>query len=356
MFVLTPTHHPRPSDEPSDRLSDLEVLDTLLYRQAYHERGSDSEDDLADLDQKLEPRDDFEARLRRVRRVRRFYRRRRNVIVNPVSWGTGFNLCLGHGSHANEKYPKPIKSLKEKGVIQVAVGPQHCSALCSSGQIYSWGIGLNGRLGHGNIQDSSAPKMLVSTKKNCTAVQIACGAAHSAYLTQDGKLYSWGRGLNGELGNGERHDQWMPNLVLRLRDLIVSYVACGTNTTFACTGGGLLFSWGSGKHGCLGLGDREDRLEPSLVRLREEDRVIRVACGEHHCLALSEDGKLWGWGRGTGGCHGLEHTSEVLSPHKLPMPEDRTIVSMSCGRWHSAYLTIRGDIFCFGSGRGFRYL
>ncbi|EKX53509.1 hypothetical protein GUITHDRAFT_64398, partial [Guillardia theta CCMP2712] len=272
------------------------------------------------------------------------------------SWGTGFNLCLGHGSHANEKYPKPIKSLKEKGVIQVAVGPQHCSALCSSGQIYSWGIGLNGRLGHGNIQDSSAPKMLASTKKNCTAVQIACGAAHSAYLTQDGKLYSWGRGLNGELGNGERHDQWTPNLVLRLRDLVVSYVACGTNTTFACTGGGLLFSWGSGKHGCLGLGDREDRLEPSLVRLREEDRIIRVACGEHHCLALTEDGKLWGWGRGTGGCHGLGHTSEVLSPHKLPMPEDRTIVSMSCGRWHSAYLTIRGDIFCFGSGRGFRYL
>ena len=91
-----------PSDEDGDfQDSDVDDSDNErvarerheFFREAFCVRGSDSEEDLADLDQKLEARDAFESRIVRVRRVRRFYRRKVAVAAAPWTWGSGFHWC-----------------------------------------------------------------------------------------------------------------------------------------------------------------------------------------------------------------------------------------------------------------------
>lgn len=137
-----------------------------FFNDAYCLRGSDSEDDLADLDQRLEPRDAYEERVRSVRRVRRFYRRRVMAYGVPYSWGNGHNFCLGHGASRDERFPTQLKALRKKGVVQMAVGKAHCLALTASGQVYSWGVGMFGRLGQADMRDGPTPRVIGVTKKD----------------------------------------------------------------------------------------------------------------------------------------------------------------------------------------------
>ena len=84
-------------DESSVDASDDERVEAerrQFFQEAYCLRGSDSEDDLADLDQKLEARDTFESKVVRVRRVRRFCRRKVAVSSQLFSWGSGATCLL----------------------------------------------------------------------------------------------------------------------------------------------------------------------------------------------------------------------------------------------------------------------
>lgn len=52
-------------------------------------------------------------------------------------------------------------------------------ALTTNGQVFSWGFGEDGQLGHGDTDDYATP-ILISQFKSITIDQIACGHSHSA--------------------------------------------------------------------------------------------------------------------------------------------------------------------------------
>ena len=76
----------------------------------------------------------------------------------------------------------------------------------------------------------------------------------SAAVTSDGELYTWGRGNYGRLGHGSSEDALLPTLVDGLRGHIVLSVSCGSGDaqTLALTSTGDIFSWGDGDYGKLG--------------------------------------------------------------------------------------------------------
>ena len=253
----------------------------------------------------------------------------------------------------DEKYPRLLRALRNKGIIQVAAGGQHVAALSSSGQIYTWGVGMYGRLGHESMQDCTRPTLMHVTRKDCQAAQVAAGHMHTGFVTKSGEVWCWGMGLYGELGQGDRYDHWLPHLVSELKGLLVTYIACGEHFTLAATGAGVCYAWGRGKFGCLGLGDCDDRLKPEPIHALARVRVTKLVAGKSNPLALSEDGKLYSWGRGKHGAHGHGHTTDVTVALALRLPEDRIVVDMACGRHHCAMLTIKGEVWCWGGGQGF---
>ena len=76
-------------------------------------------------------------------------------------------------------------------VKQICCGGQHASALTEALQVYTWGRGTFGRLGHGNTARIKQPK-LIESLTNAKIVKIACGFAYSACVSSDGELYTWG--------------------------------------------------------------------------------------------------------------------------------------------------------------------
>ena len=76
------------------------------------------------------------------------------------SWGDGEDGKLGHGSCLTLEEPRMVETLKGKRVIDVTCGDSHSAAVTSSGELYTWGLGSYGRLGHGDMKTYHKPKLV----------------------------------------------------------------------------------------------------------------------------------------------------------------------------------------------------
>lgn len=103
------------------------------------------------------------------------------------SWGVNDKRQLGLGHRCNEGKPQLVKSLYNQGVkvVDLACGSQHVIAVSSVGQMYSFGLGVFGQLGHGELFNETFPKRIEAVA-DVKMVQLACGSHHSLALS--GKL------------------------------------------------------------------------------------------------------------------------------------------------------------------------
>jgi alpha-tubulin suppressor-like RCC1 family protein len=98
----------------------------------------------------------------------------------------------------NEDVVRQVTSLNGVNVIDIACGESHTCALTSDGDVYTWGSGQIGQLGHGDFHRQSLPIKVANINEKI--VQVACGKKHTVALTSDGKVYSWGSNESGQLG------------------------------------------------------------------------------------------------------------------------------------------------------------
>lgn len=88
-----------------------------------------------------------------------------NFFEQVFSWGEGEDGKLGHGNRLNLDKPKMIDALRSKKIREIACGSSHSAAITSNGELYTWGLGEYGRLGHGDNVTQLKPKM-VGTKSS----------------------------------------------------------------------------------------------------------------------------------------------------------------------------------------------
>ena len=106
------------------------------------------------------------------------------------------------------------KALHDERIVAVSCGATHCVAVASSGALFSWGSGVDGQLGHGTCASSAEPrkvKGLLGTR----VVQAACGAAHTVAVGLEGALFSWGTGASYCLGHGSTVAYTVPREVVK---------------------------------------------------------------------------------------------------------------------------------------------
>jgi len=96
-----------------------------------------------------------------------------------------------------------IETLRGKEVIDIACGGAHSAAITARGELYTWGKGRYGRLGHGDGEDQLRPKV-VDVLKGFKVIDVACGSgdAQTLCITDDGSVWSCGDGDYGKLGRG----------------------------------------------------------------------------------------------------------------------------------------------------------
>mmetsp|Transcript_9110 Transcript_9110/g.23056 ORF Transcript_9110/g.23056 Transcript_9110/m.23056 type:complete len:650 (+) Transcript_9110:250-2199(+) len=268
------------------------------------------------------------------------------------SVGRGDDGRLGHGDNGWKYIPRIVQSLAGQVVVQVTCGSYHTAAVTQNGSLYTWGGGMYGKLGHGNEVGHSTPKR-VEALAGLPVSQIACGSRHTAIITSTGALYTWGDKENGVAGHGDAEGgghQYVPRLLEKLSGKrIVQLSACGFHT--AClTSDSELYCWGEGKFGRLGLNNERNAHSPRLVDTLVGKKPRQVSCGGFHTAVVCEDGKLYTFG---GGEHGqLGHNDRVnkVRPTLVEALEGVFVSQITCGWSHSVALTNNGRVFSWGNG------
>ena len=139
------------------------------------------------------------------------------ISTDQRVWTCGSNSHgqLGHGPQVrNVSTFCLVEALVvEEGILTVSAGYAHSVAVGRDGGVFTWGLGLAGRLGHGSEEPEFFPRS-VDELKGKSVIQVTSGGGHSAALTLNGMVYTFGYGVRGQLGHGKDVlTQWTPRLV-----------------------------------------------------------------------------------------------------------------------------------------------
>ncbi|OWM75950.1 hypothetical protein CDL15_Pgr009595 [Punica granatum] len=293
------------------------------------------------------------------------------VLVNRqgeiFSWGEESRGRLGHGTEFDVCYPKLIDALSGMSIELVACGEYHTCAVTLSGELYTWGDGAHnsGLLGHGSEASHWIPKRVGGCLEGLHVSYIACGPWHTAVVTSSGQLYTFGDGSFGALGHGDRTSSTIPRVVEALQGLRATRVACGVWHSAAIVeitiesssdehpskpSSRNIYTWGDGDKYQLGHGDREPRLLPQAVIALVGQNICQVACGHTMTVALTADGRVF-----TMGSTAYGQLGNPVSDGKSPVPVEGKIAGIfveeiACGSYHVAALTSRSEVFTWGKG------
>ncbi|KAL8822741.1 MAG: hypothetical protein Q9191_006527 [Dirinaria sp. TL-2023a] len=268
---------------------------------------------------------------------------------------------------------KPAKAPKPKVVINHAPTQKL--------NVYVFGEGSAGELGLGtakNVIDVKRPRLnpLLSAK-DVGVVQIACGGMHVAALTHDNKILTWGVNDQGALG---RNTEWSgglrdadkedsdsddedsglnpheatPTAVSGFpSNTIFTGVAAADSATFAITDEGKVWGWGTFRSGdgVLGFKGSGD-VQRTPVLIERLNNITRITCGSNHCLALNNKGQIFVWGNGEQNELGYRlvdrHKNLTVNPKPLRMGRKR-FQCVGTGANHSFAIDEQDRVWSWGS-------
>ena len=216
------------------------------------------------------------------------------------SWGIGSAGCLGHNNHENYELPEAINKVFSETFTTIECGGYHTLATTEEGQVWAWGrndvgqCALNSKsLVTDDIGTVALRPFRVKALANEHILQVACGEAHSLFLTDKHKVLSAGWNDEGQLGV---HEKKTVNFV-PIKEKIVR-IRAGSIFSLAVTDCGKVCVWGNGDHGELGLGNSIKKVaRPTYVSGIGDEALVDIVCGESHCVALGVS-KAFAWGKG----------------------------------------------------------
>lgn len=263
-------------------------------------------------------------------------------------WGIGYNYAgkLGNGNTTNQ-----TSLVQEASGFtdweEVNVGYGLTGALRNSGDLYIAGYYPYGQAGNGTTGSDSS--FVYSTGN---VAKFVNGAEESAILTTDGKIYTAGRNLQGQLGIGNvtQTTTWTQEASgFTWIDVSITngYDAC----MLAIRDDGSIWGWGNGNYSKIGLNNYNNYNTPQLVTT---GNFVSVHAGDRNGAAIDDQGRLWYWGDDQGGQDG---TDSIFTPPNAPtMIEDGwQWVSLCEAGGRDSMMGIVKKQLTFNAGEGMLY-
>ncbi|CAN1235079.1 PH, RCC1 and FYVE domains-containing protein 1, partial [Linum perenne] len=279
------------------------------------------------------------------------------------TWGEEAGGRLGHGVGKDSIQPRLVESLAVTSVDFVACGEFHSCAVTMAGELYTWGDGTHnaGILGHGTVVSHWIPKRISGPLEGLQIASVTCGPWHTALITSMGQLFTFGDGTFGVLGHGDRQNVAYPREVDSLSGLRTIAVACGVWHTAAVVevivtqssssiSSGKLFTWGDGDKNRLGHGDKEPRLKPTCVPALIDYNFHKIACGHSLTVGLTTSGHVFTMGSTVYGQLGSPQADGKLPCLVQDKLANECVDEIASGSYHVAVLTSKNEVYTWGKG------
>jgi len=245
------------------------------------------------------------------------------------SWGGNARGALGLG-HEYEQCEGPalVDSLADKSITHISTGYSFAVAVSSTGDLYC--AGENDMLQCPAAKDGRTTVFLRVPFPELAGkvASVSAGMFHVLVQTTDGKMYAFGRGRDGQLGNGRTTNGF--SAIPELTD-VVSFSA-GTWHSAAVKSDGSVWLWGNDSKSQLCDGATVNRAVPARVTLPGQVKATGVVAGGHSTIIRTSDGALYACGDNQAGLLGINAQPVVPRPALIPVPAPRTtLVSMGGG-------------------------
>lgn len=273
-------------------------------------------------------------------------------MIGVFGWGRSNDgqLSIGVSEETSILSPKEVSRLQELDIKEISCGEKHTLIVTKDGKLYSCGSNEYGELGHSKPRSRAE---LVSSLSSMQVIQAAGGSEFSLVITTAGEVFSWGRNDKGQLGRGKlsKEEERKPKLMKSLAVCTVVQITCGANHCLALTDDGRLFSWGCNKYGQLGLGSGHSFHDtPQQIVCLRGIPIAQIASGGNHSFILTWSRAVFGWGKNSFGQLGLNDEYDKSHPTLCKSLRNQKVMYISCGEDHTVALTKEGGVFSFGAG------
>ena len=272
------------------------------------------------------------------------------------TFGSGVCGQLGDGDVHEELVPKVVMALKCHKVVCAAVGMEH-TVVCTERVVFTFGYGCYGQLGHGDDYGDEYVPRVVGALNDKKVVGAAAGGHHTVVWTERGQVYTFGRGCHGQLGHGDTRAVRVPKLVEALSGKKVVGAAVGNVHTVVWAEGGEVYTFGHGWMGQLGhvleTGGTRDELLPVVVGALAGNKVVGAAAGGRHTIVWTDVGEVYTFGLGFGGRlghHGVAMAMGRHPPRVVAAMTGKKVVGAAAGWGHTAVWTEGGEVYTCGYG------
>jgi alpha-tubulin suppressor-like RCC1 family protein len=277
------------------------------------------------------------------------------------------------------------------------LGPQplalHSVGLHADGTVYCWGRNGNGQIGDNTtttprinpvkvLNGAYSGTMYLGDDSNNKMTAVALGRLYSMALAADGTVYTWGDNNCFQLGDNSNTQRETPVRVLKGVYSGTTYlgddsnnkmvaVALGYFHSTALAADGTVYTWGNNDNGRLG--DNSIIQKETPVRVLKgayigttylgddgNNKIIAVALGGSHSIALAEDGTVYTWGNNSNGQLGDNSTTQRETPVKvlkgdysgttyLGDDSNNKIIAVAVSEYNSIALAADGTVYCWGN-------
>ena len=248
----------------------------------------------------------------------------------------------------------------------------HTCVIKPDGKLSCWGDNSSGQLGNNSTTRSDYP---VDVRDNSGAasttlndvVQVTSGLKHTCALTSDGRVWCWGYGRYGQLGNNSENGALRPIPVIGIDNSArlngVVQISVGASHNCALGSNGQVSCWGeNSKHQQGNNASSRQSGYPRIVKISQNglplEGIVQVACGSLHTCALTSEGKVWCWGGNNQGKlgNGVSGNSQSKETYPVAVRDSSGavgstlsgVIQISTGKSSSCALKSDGTVYCWG--------
>ncbi|DBA02981.1 TPA: hypothetical protein N0F65_003169 [Lagenidium giganteum] len=267
--------------------------------------------------------------------------------------------------------PQPSQAVK---IVDIAAGHLACYALDDDGRVYSWGTHMFGQLGHEDATKDSVEELSQQrlSSEDDGDPDIKSDDEHDSNNNNSNHSTSdttTNNGDHSDEGEDEGRNklvgrQWVVELQPRLIESLSKHrivkLQAGNHFVLAISSNGMLFSWGRGCFGQLGLGSTINYANPQLCIALLDYVTLEIAAGDAHAVAvavprsstvLRDYSLVFSWGRNASGCLGCGGSDNELLPREVTYFRGLHAVQAAAGSNHSLVLcqvATRTFVYAFG--------
>jgi len=280
--------------------------------------------------------------------------------------GMGARGQLGNGSTADTSVmvaPTMTGALSGKTITKISLQSQSTCAIASDSKAYCWGLGSSGEIGNNaTTVNITTPTAVTNTGvlSGKTLIDISSGYTGACVLDSTGKAYCWGRGTEGQLGNGTTPATSLVPVAVTSTGVLsgktLTKIRSGLKSVCAIDSAGSMYCWGQNNYGQLGNGSTTNSSNPvavPLTGLLAGKTILDVGVGTYSTCVLASDSNVYCWGFNTNGQLGNGSTTNSLTPVAVDTSgalSGKTVQIITSGPYND-YTCVRasdGQVYCWG--------